>query len=190
MVKISSQRVGRLCSRKFTGLSLLLQSSYWWCPRDVLTNVWLSLVRKNPTTSIIIVILVLISGGIRFVQELRSSITICLNWLSCTVIREGAEAGTADWWLVVENIIKLSAENADSLQMYCCWIRVISLFSSPAWRAKRCSRKVCLAKSDGQNLDSLLNRVALWEPTLFPEELQLGCWWLAMGMMGAHWADA
>ena len=40
---------------------------------SLVTNVWLAKPgQEDPTTSIIIVVLVLISGGIRFVQELRS----------------------------------------------------------------------------------------------------------------------
>ncbi|MTV72267.1 magnesium-translocating P-type ATPase, partial [Streptococcus pneumoniae] len=40
---------------------------------SMVTNVWLAKPgQEDPTTPIIIVVLVLISGGIRFVQELRS----------------------------------------------------------------------------------------------------------------------
>ena len=61
---------------------------------SMVTNVWLAKPgQEDPTTSIIIVVLVLISGGIRFVQELRSDKAatnlskMIVN--TATVIREG-----------------------------------------------------------------------------------------------------
>ncbi|MCB6443550.1 E1-E2 ATPase, partial [Streptococcus salivarius] len=63
---------------------------------SLVTNVWLAKPgEEDPTTSIIIVVLVLISGGIRFIQELRSDRAasnlsrLIVN--TATVIREGSE---------------------------------------------------------------------------------------------------
>ena len=63
---------------------------------SLVTNVWLAKPgQEDPTTSIIIVVLVLISGGIRFVQELRSDkATTNLSKMivnTATVIRDGLE---------------------------------------------------------------------------------------------------
>ena len=81
---------------------------------SLVTNVWLAKPgEEDPTTSIIIVVLVLISGGIRFVQELRSDRAasnlsrLIVN--TATVIREGAEQELPIDELVVGDIIKLSA---------------------------------------------------------------------------------
>ena len=61
-----------------------------------ITNVWLAKPgEQDPTTSIIIVTLVLISGGIRFIQELRSDKAasnlsrMIVN--TATVLRDGSE---------------------------------------------------------------------------------------------------
>ena len=61
-----------------------------------ITNVWLAKPgEEDPTTSIIIVTLVLISGGIRFIQELRSDKAasnlsrMIVN--TATVLRDGSE---------------------------------------------------------------------------------------------------
>ena len=80
---------------------------------SMVTNVWLAKPgQEDPTTSIIIVVLVLISGGIRFVQELRvtrlhQSIKMIVN--TATVIREGQSLEVAIEDLVVGDIVKLSA---------------------------------------------------------------------------------
>ena len=63
---------------------------------SLVTNVWLAKPgEEDPTTSLIIVVLVLLSGGIRFIQELRSDKAasnlsrMIVN--TATVIREGKE---------------------------------------------------------------------------------------------------
>ena len=68
---------------------------------------------EDPTTSIIIVVLVLISGGIRFVQELKSDkaasnlSSLIVN--TATVIRDGVQQEIPIEELVVGDVIKLSA---------------------------------------------------------------------------------
>ena len=137
---------------------------------SLVTNVWLAKPgEEDPTTSIIIVVLVLISGGIRFVQELRSDRAasnlsrLIVN--TATVIREGAEQELPIDELVVGDIIKLSAGDmipADVLLLD--------------------SRDFFVQQSGltGESDAVEQSRWPLWEPTLFPEELQLWCWWLAM----------
>ncbi len=76
MAKMSSQKVKKIPLIKkiyesiinpFTVILLVIALV------SLVTNVWLAKPgQEDPTTSIIIVVLVLISGGIRFVQELRS----------------------------------------------------------------------------------------------------------------------
>lgn len=81
---------------------------------SLVTNVWLAKPgQEDPTTFIIIVVLVLLSGSIRFVQELRSD--KAANNLSrmivntVTVVREGKEQEIPITELVVGDIIRLSA---------------------------------------------------------------------------------
>ena len=81
---------------------------------SLVTNVWLAKPgEEDPTTSIIIVVLVLISGGIRFIQELRSDRAasnlsrLIVN--TATVIREGSEQELPIDEIVVGDIVKLSA---------------------------------------------------------------------------------
>ena len=81
---------------------------------SLITNVWLAKPgEQDPTTFIIIVVLVLLSGGIRFIQELRSDKAasnlskLIVN--TATVIRDGQEAELPIDDLVVGDIIKLSA---------------------------------------------------------------------------------
>ena len=79
-----------------------------------ITNVWLAKPgEQDPTTSIIIVTLVLISGGIRFIQELRSDkATTNLSKMivnTATVIRDGLEQELPIDDLVVGDLVKLSA---------------------------------------------------------------------------------
>ena len=81
---------------------------------SLVTNVWLAKPgQEDPTTSIIIVVLVLISGGIRFVQELRSDkATTNLSKMivnTATVIRDGLEQELPIDELVVGDLVKLSA---------------------------------------------------------------------------------
>ena len=79
-----------------------------------MTNVWLAKPgEEDPTTSLIIVVLVLLSGGIRFIQELRSDKAasnlsrMIVN--TATVIREGKEEEIPIDEIVVGDLIKLSA---------------------------------------------------------------------------------
>ena len=81
---------------------------------SLVTNVWLAKPgQEDPTTSIIIVVLVLISGGIRFVQELRSDKAatnlskMIVN--TATVIRQGEIQEVPIDDLVVGDVVKLSA---------------------------------------------------------------------------------
>ena len=80
----------------------------------LVTNVWLAKPgQEDPTTFIIIVVLVLLSGSIRFVQELRSDKAasnlsrMIVN--TVTVVREGKEQEIPITELVVGDIIRLSA---------------------------------------------------------------------------------
>ena len=79
-----------------------------------ITNVWLAKPgEEDPTTSIIIVTLVLISGGIRFIQELRSDKAasnlsrMIVN--TATVLRDGSEQEIPIDEIVVGDVVKLSA---------------------------------------------------------------------------------
>lgn len=81
---------------------------------SLITNVWLAKPgQKDPTTSIIIVILILISGGIRFIQELRSDRAasnlsrLIVN--TATVVRKGKELEIPIDEIVVGDVVKLSA---------------------------------------------------------------------------------
>ena len=81
---------------------------------SLVTNVWLVKPgQEDPTTFIIIVVLVLLSGSIRFVQELRSDKAasnlsrMIVN--TVTVVREGKEQEIPITELVVGDIIRLSA---------------------------------------------------------------------------------
>ncbi|WP_455145949.1 magnesium-translocating P-type ATPase [Streptococcus constellatus] len=81
---------------------------------SLVTNVWLAKPgQEDPTTFIIIVVLVLLSGSIRFVQELRSDKAasnlsrMIIN--TVTVVREGKEQEIPITELVVGDIIRLSA---------------------------------------------------------------------------------
>ncbi|KXT74709.1 Mg(2+) transport ATPase, P-type [Streptococcus sp. DD10] len=81
---------------------------------SLVTNVWLAKPGEaDPTTFIIILVLVLLSGGIRFVQELRSDKAasnlsrLIVN--TATVLRDGEEKELPINELVVGDIIELSA---------------------------------------------------------------------------------
>lgn len=81
---------------------------------SLVTNVWLAKPgQEDPTTFIIIFVLVLLSGSIRFVQELRSDKAasnlsrMIVN--TVTVVREGKEQEIPITELVVGDIIRLSA---------------------------------------------------------------------------------
>ena len=83
---------------------------------SLVTNVWLAKPgQEDPTTFIIIAVLVLLSGSIRFVQELRSDKAasnlsrMIVN--TVTVVREGKEQEIPITELVVGDIIRSSARD-------------------------------------------------------------------------------
>ena len=133
---------------------------------SLVTNVWLAKPgEEDPTTSIIIVVLVLISGGIRFVQELRSDRAasnlsrLIVN--TATVIREGAEQELPIDELVVGDIIKLSAGDMIPADVLLLDSRDFFVQQSGLTGESDAVEKVCLAKSDEQKLDSLLETESL-----------------------------
>jgi len=108
---------------------------------------------------------VLISGGIRFVQELRSDRAasnlsrLIVN--TATVIREGAEQELPIDELVVGDIIKLSAGDMIPADVLLLDSRDFFVQQSGLTGESDAVEKVCLAKSDEQNLDSLLETESL-----------------------------
>ena len=133
---------------------------------SLVTNVWLAKPgEEDPTTSIIIVVLVLISGGIRFVQELRSDRAasnlsrLIVN--TATVIREGTEQELPIDELVVGDIIKLSAGDMIPADVLLLDSRDFFVQQSGLTGESDAVEKVCLAKSDEQKLDSLLETESL-----------------------------
>ena len=133
---------------------------------SLVTNVWLAKPgEEDPTTSIIIVVLVLISGGIRFVQELRSDRAasnlsrLIVN--TATVIREGAEQELPIDELVVGDIIKLSAGDMIPADVLLLDSRDFFVQQSGLTGESDAVEKLCLTKADGQNLDSLLETESL-----------------------------
>ena len=133
---------------------------------SLVTNVWLAKPgEEDPTTSIIIVVLVLISGGIRFVQELRSDRAasnlsrLIVN--TATVIREGAEQELPIDELVVGDIIKLSAGDMIPADVLLLDSRDFFVQQSGLTGESDAVEKVCLAKADKQNIDSLLETESL-----------------------------
>ena len=107
----------------------------------------------------------LISGGIRFVQELRSDRAasnlsrLIVN--TATVIREGAEQELPIDELVVGDIIKLSAGDMIPADVLLLDSRDFFVQQSGLTGESDAVEKVCLAKSDEQNLDSLLETESL-----------------------------
>ena len=133
---------------------------------SLVTNVWLAKPgEEDPTTSIIIVVLVLISGGIRFVQELRSDRAasnlsrLIVN--TATVIREGVEQEIPIDELVVGDIIKLSAGDMIPADVLLLDSRDFFVQQSGLTGESDAVEKICLPKADGQNLDSLLETESL-----------------------------
>ena len=133
---------------------------------SLVTNVWLAKPgEEDPTTSIIIVVLVLISGGIRFIQELRSDRAasnlsrLIVN--TATVIREGAEQELPIDELVVGDIIKLSAGDMIPADVLLLDSRDFFVQQSGLTGESDAIEKICLTKADGQNLDSLLETESL-----------------------------
>ena len=133
---------------------------------SLVTNVWLAKPgEEDPTTSIIIVVLVLISGGIRFIQELRSDRAasnlsrLIVN--TATVIREGTEQEFPIDELVVGDIIKLSAGDMIPADVLLLDSRDFFVQQSGLTGESDAVEKICLTKADGQNLDSLLETESL-----------------------------
>ncbi|PKZ96482.1 magnesium-translocating P-type ATPase [Streptococcus parasanguinis] len=131
-----------------------------------ITNVWLAKPgEQDPTTSIIIVTLVLISGGIRFVQELRSDKAasnlsrMIVN--TATVLRDGSEQEIPIDEIVVGDVIKLSAGDMIPADVVLIDSRDFFVQQSGLTGESDAVEKVCLRKADSQNLDSLLESESL-----------------------------
>ncbi len=133
---------------------------------SLVTNVWLAKPgQEDPTTSIIIVVLVLISGGIRFVQELRSDkATTNLSKLiinTATVIREGLEQELPIDELVVGDLVKLSAGDMIPADVILFESRDFFVQQSGLTGESDAVEKLALNKATGQNIDSLLEAESL-----------------------------
>ena len=131
-----------------------------------ITNVWLAKPgEQDPTTSIIIVTLVLISGGIRFIQELRSDKAasnlsrMIVN--TATVLRDGSEQEIPIDEIVVGDVIKLSAGDMIPSDVVLIDSRDFFVQQSGLTGESDAVEKVCLRKADSQNLDSLLESESL-----------------------------
>ena len=126
-----------------------------------ITNVWLAKPgEQDPTTSIIIVTLVLISGGIRFIQELRSDKAasnlsrMIVN--TATVLRDGSEQEIPIDEIVVGDVIKLSAGDMIPADVVLIDSRDFFVQHSGLTGESDAVEKICLSKAESQNLDSLL----------------------------------
>ena len=133
---------------------------------SLVTNVWLAKPgQEDPTTSIIIVVLVLISGGIRFVQELRSDKAatnlskMIVN--TATVIREGLEQELPIDELVVGDLLKLSAGDMIPADIILFESRDFFVQQSGLTGESDAVEKLALNKATGQNVDSLLEAESL-----------------------------
>ena len=131
-----------------------------------ITNVWLAKPgEQDPTTSIIIVTLVLISGGIRFIQVLRSDKAasnlsrMIVN--TATVLRDGSEQEIPIDEIVVGDVIKLSAGDMIPADVVLIDSRDFFVQQSGLTGESDAVEKVCLRKADSQNLDSLLESESL-----------------------------
>ena len=131
-----------------------------------ITNVWLAKPgEQDPTTSIIIVTLVLISGGIRFIQELRSDKAasnlsrMIVN--TATVLRDGSEQEIPIDEIVVGDVIKLSAGDMIPADVVLIDSRDFFVQQSGLTGESDAVEKVCLRKANSQNLDSLLESESL-----------------------------
>ena len=131
-----------------------------------ITNVWLAKPgEQDPTTSIIIVTLVLISGGIRFIQELRSDKAasnlsrMIVN--TATVLRDRSEQEIPIDEIVVGDVIKLSAGDMIPADVVLIDSRDFFVQQSGLTGESDAVEKVCLRKADSQNLDSLLESESL-----------------------------
>ena len=133
---------------------------------SLVTNVWLAKPgQEDPTTSIIIVVLVLISGGIRFVQELRSDkATTNLSKMivnTATVIRDGLEQELPIDELVVGDLVKLSAGDMIPADVILFESRDFFVQQSGLTGESDAVEKLALNKSTNQNVDSLLEAESL-----------------------------
>ena len=133
---------------------------------SLVTNVWLAKPgQEDPTTSIIIVVLVLISGGIRFVQELRSDkATTNLSKMivnTATVIRDGLEQELPIDELVVGDLVKLSAGDMIPADVILFESRDFFVQQSGLTGESDAVEKLALNKATGQNVDSLLEAESL-----------------------------
>ena len=131
-----------------------------------ITNVWLAKPgEQDPTTSIIIVTLVLISGGIRFIQELRSDKAasnlsrMIVN--TATVLRDGSEQEIPIDEIVVGDVIKLSAGDMIPADVVLIDSRDFFVQQSGLTGESDAVEKVCLRNADSQNLESLLESESL-----------------------------
>ena len=133
---------------------------------SLVTNVWLAKPgQEDPTTSIIIVVLVLISGGIRFVQELRSDkATTNLSKMivnTATVIRDGLEQELPIDELVVGDLVKLSAGDMIPADIILFESRDFFVQQSGLTGESDAVEKLALNKATSQNVDSLLEAESL-----------------------------
>lgn len=133
---------------------------------SLVTNVWLAKPgQEDPTTSIIIVVLILISGGIRFVQELRSDkATTNLSKMivnTATVIRDGLEQELPIDELVVGDLVKLSAGDMIPADIVLFESRDFFVQQSGLTGESDAVEKLALNKATSQNVDSLLEAESL-----------------------------
>ena len=133
---------------------------------SLVTNVWLAKPgQEDPTTSIIIVVLVLISGGIRFVQELRSDkATTNLSKMivnTATVIRDSLEQELPIDELVVGDLVKLSAGDMIPADVILFESRDFFVQQSGLTGESDAVEKLALNKATNQNVDSLLEAESL-----------------------------
>ena len=133
---------------------------------SLVTNVWLAKPgQEDPTTSIIIVVLVLISGGIRFVQELRSDkATTNLSKMivnTATVIRDGLEQELPIDDLVVGDLVKLSAGDMIPADVILFESRDFFVQQSGLTGESDAVEKLALNKATSQNVESLLEAESL-----------------------------
>ena len=133
---------------------------------SLVTNVWLAKPgQEDPTTSIIIVVLVLISGGIRFVQELRSDKAatnlskMIVN--TATVIRQGEIQEVPIDDLVVGDVVKLSAGDMIPADLLLFESRDFFIQQSGLTGESDAVEKLALTKAIDQQSDSLLEAESL-----------------------------
>ena len=133
---------------------------------SLVTNVWLAKPgQEDPTTSIIIVVLVLISGGIRFVQELRSDKAatnlskMIVN--TATVIRQGEIQEVPIDDLVVGDVVKLSAGDMIPADLLLFESRDFFVQQSGLTGESDAVEKLALTKAIDQQSDSLLEAESL-----------------------------